>query len=310
MSLMHHILSGSLRVLGRDRDAAEVEAAAAAASEGSRPSERSVEEIPLAAPDSAPAPRMIFTESDHSAMAGAPGSSSGSSSGRSESSFSPSSSPSAPAEAGAAGSGGAASTDLTGSAGGGSAQDAGPADEKEGKPEAATDVQAQPVEQPAVTPDLHADPLAGIYSDRVRERIEQDAFRSASRTAQDSEIARRAADLLPPELRSVLQHTEPHLDVSPAARSARIEALNGEIPRWAKGSPEHDPSIIRVLEGSSAQSHHLAGHSRPSVEMHAAPSAQAPDRASDRGATSSPEQPSTQPSASPSRFAAGRELDR
>lgn len=107
-------------------------------------------------------------------------------------------------------------------------------------------------------PDLTDDPLAGLCSDRLRDNLSRDAFRSASSTAQDSAIvaeADRAARIaaMPDCLRDALAPFArvpdvPLPDHSPAARAERIEALGGEIPAWAKGDLQNDPKLLKMLE--------------------------------------------------------------
>jgi hypothetical protein len=122
--------------------------------------------------------------------------------------------------------------------------------EKEAKSEHVQEPTEKPQPQPQPNeqqPSLQDDPFEGIYSERMRQRIESDAFRTSSATAQDSAISSAADRLLQPELRSVLTRDVPPIDISPAARRARIDALAGEIPKWARGDVENDPSVLRTL---------------------------------------------------------------
>jgi hypothetical protein len=86
--------------------------------------------------------------------------------------------------------------------------------------------------------ELHADPLAGIRSARLRDSIQRDAFRTASSDAQDSEIRSAAERML-----NLGLPFPPTPDLSPAAQQARIEALHGELPTWARGDARYDTAV-------------------------------------------------------------------
>lgn len=95
------------------------------------------------------------------------------------------------------------------------------------------------------------DPLAGLYSERLRTSLEREAFRTADTIAQDSAIAER---VLSPAARALLAraqgvgHEPLPFDISRVAQEARIAALNGEIPTWARGNPGYDPALTRAAE--------------------------------------------------------------
>ncbi len=107
-----------------------------------------------------------------------------------------------------------------------------------------------PTPEPHVhQPDLHDDPLAGLHSERLRDRLQRDAFSTASQTAQDSAISHRADQLsrrYDPAVNNTLEL--PALDVSPATRQASWAALGGAVPGWVKGDPVYDPALIRAAE--------------------------------------------------------------
>lgn len=64
--------------------------------------------------------------------------------------------------------------------------------------------------------------------------------------------------LLSPAARDLLSRAEtvgnkpPPLDVSRTAQDARIEALNGELPSWARNNPAFDPTLIQAAESALA----------------------------------------------------------
>lgn len=91
--------------------------------------------------------------------------------------------------------------------------------------------------------ELHADPLAGIRSARLRDSIQRDAFRTASSDAQDSEIRSAAERML-----NLGLPFPPTPDLSPAAQQARIEALHGELPTWARGDVRYDTAARTLSE--------------------------------------------------------------
>ena len=100
-----------------------------------------------------------------------------------------------------------------------------------------------------------ADPLAGLYSSRLRDALEREAFGSASSIAQDSAIVARA-DSFAHRFEERSKSFGPYsvsIDISRTAQNARIAALNGEIPLFARGDPELDPAITRALGRSTSR---------------------------------------------------------
>jgi hypothetical protein len=101
-----------------------------------------------------------------------------------------------------------------------------------------------------------ADPLVGLHSFRLRDSLEREAFRTADSVAQDSAIAER---VLSPTARALFEraqgisHESAPFDISRAAQDARITALKGEIPPFARGDPALDPAIIRAMDRSTSQ---------------------------------------------------------
>ncbi|EKS9884145.1 hypothetical protein BTK96_001052 [Burkholderia pyrrocinia] len=133
-----------------------------------------------------------------------------------------------------------------------------------------------------------ADPLAGLHSFRLRDSLEREAFRTADSIAQDSAIAERA---LSPTARAlferaqVISHESVPLDISRAAQDARITALQGEIPPFARGDPSLDPAIVRAMERSPSQSPGLAqeqARTQAPAESTASLSSQSPVATSSR----------------------------
>lgn len=316
MSLMHSLLAGALRFAGRHADAQEVEAAASGC--GSRPAPpEPPDEIPPSAPlEPTPAALVIHgDERDVASGYAAPAAdvSAGSSSAGSEAANGPAAASAASAEAGG-------TATAWGGAGAGSAE----GEDREGKPESVQEHAATPQQQPHEQPsNLHDDPLAGIHSERLRQRIESDAFKASSGAAQDSAIASAADRLLQPELRSVLTRDVPPIDTTPAARQARIAALGGEIPKWARGDLENDPAVIRAM--SAARDSKTASNSavngvrlrEPAKAPAPASTAATAQRIGQRVvsepaqvAAQSPAQLPKQLPSQPSRAAAGRDLER
>lgn len=92
------------------------------------------------------------------------------------------------------------------------------------------------------------DPLAGVYSPRMREQITREAWNQAGGEAQDRAIADRAGQIaergekaIEPAVRDIHKIVReryadrpepPLLDVSPEAQASRIKALNGAVPPW------------------------------------------------------------------------------
>lgn len=247
MTIARHLLAAAMRFAGRHRDAAEVEEAA---QPGPSPREIPPDEIPptAAAPDQ---PALVIHRDERDAAIGhgfggdSPASESTSSS--SAASASPTTGESASSSAGSSASAGSSSS---ASHRDGERSDA--ADRSQRQP-TADHLDLRHQHQPDQLPNLHDDPLAGIRSDHLRERLERDAFASASTGAQDSAIARRADQLLPPELRgSRSDFPASLLDTSPAARTARINALHGQLPDWVRGDPSSDPALIRSASSPAA----------------------------------------------------------
>jgi hypothetical protein len=159
--------------------------------------------------------------------------------------------------------GGEAEADGGGHVGGGHEGDSGAGHEAHGRDgdgtHAPTDAHHAPAahgahtSEPAETYTHDIDPhnpLAGLHSDTLRKQLEREAFRGADATAQDSAIATEA---LSPGAAAMQRleaaGREPEtLDVSREAQAARVAALNGEIPAWARGSAEYDPALIRARE--------------------------------------------------------------
>lgn len=282
MTLMHSLLASALRFTGRHREASEIEAAAEPAPWRSpTPPERIPPSPPLAS-----TPAMIICGDERDRAYGSPGgSSAGASAGSGVS-----------AETGQRGSSSAntaSASQATASGSGGHTGGAGTEAEREdGLNERSRDSQphAVPVEhgthdtsEPEL-PNLHDAPFAGLHSARLRDRLEREALAGASSTAQDAAITRAADRLLPPELRSLLNHDlPPHLlDVTPAARSARIDALGGEVPAWVKDDPAHDPTILRAREARPAPAHEPAHSPAPSLAPRSPAQPAAPAHHSER----------------------------
>lgn len=76
---------------------------------------------------------------------------------------------------------------------------------------------------------LRDDPTHGIRSVRLREHIEHAGFRAASADAQDSEIARRAAEIAPGFRHLAAASLKPY-DISLEARAARLAAVGNDRP--------------------------------------------------------------------------------
>lgn len=142
-------------------------------------------------------------------------------------------------------------------------------------------------------------PLSGLRSDRLRDSLEREAFRSADSIAQDSAIAARARTFA--ERVDSGAHEPLAIDISRAAQDARIAALNGEVPAWVRGNPELDPAILKAAEQASVRAPMHAPEQSP---FHA------PDCAPAQSHQQSPDRAPTQTHVSaPSRMS-GREFDR
>lgn len=240
MSLMHKILAGALRAAGRHREAGEVEEAGTP-----EPARRPVPPEPV--PESGPVP-----ESRPSAPATVPDTSRPRDGGTVAAASSSSSQAAASSPGGAE-----ASTSAAGCASGGGRKGE---HESGGKGAAANEAEEEKEKRldptrPGATPEhaspatLDADPLAGLHSERLRDCLERDAFRAASGDAQDSAIWRNASRTLPLDVLRQFQPGTPHPGASSrAARAARIDALRGEIPHWAKGDPQNDPTLLRATQ--------------------------------------------------------------
>jgi len=241
MSIMHSLLEGFLRFAGRHQDANEV--AAAAAPEPIKRDEPA-EEIPLS--DSLPEPALHASPSSEEAhdQGGSRDSSS------SESTGAPSGGSTAPEAVSPSAPAGGASSAHGGSVAGSGDEESSESASNEHASEAAPDVPPAAPLGPEI--DL-LDPLSVIYSDHLRESIERDAFASASSLAQDSEIA-RAARLLPPELSNTLAHDIPvaYQNATSAERAARIVALRGDMPGWAKKDLEREFAAASPVTSSAA----------------------------------------------------------
>jgi len=96
-----------------------------------------------------------------------------------------------------------------------------------------------------------SDPLSGLYSDRLRQSLEQEAFRNAAPVAQDSAIVEKAKTFS--ERVKAGNHQPPPLDISRAAQDARIAALEGAIPAWVRGNRELDPALLKASEAASTR---------------------------------------------------------
>lgn len=110
--------------------------------------------------------------------------------------------------------------------------------------------EAMPVTEHGTQPIDTSDPLAGLYSSRLRDSLTREAFGSASGAAQDSAIVARA-DSFAHRFHERAQSFGPDavpIDISRSAQEARIVALNGEIPPFARGDSTLDPTLIRALD--------------------------------------------------------------
>lgn len=239
MSFMHKILAGALRAAGRHREAGEVEEAGTP-----EPARRPTppDPVPESGPvqETRPSPTAAALDAPHSRDGGTGAAASSSS-----------------AQAAALGPGGAEAS-TTG--GGGASEGSKGEHESGGKGAAANEAEEEKEKRldptrPGATPEhaspatLDADPLAGLHSERLRDRLERDAFRAASGDAQDSAIWRSASRTLPLDVLRQFQPGTPHPGASSrAAHAARIDALRGEIPHWAKGDPQNDPTLLRATQ--------------------------------------------------------------
>jgi len=248
MTIMHHLLAGGLRFVGRFRDAAEVEAAAQPAP-ARRPTP--AEFIPPSEPLPS-TPAIVSHGAEHGVHGATSHESGGASSPAPEAGGGSGSSEGTVAQAGTAGSGGSLGGSQTDSGQGAHAEHDDPEHaEDHGHQQDSHSHHALP------TPESHAlrDPLDGIYSERFRARLEREAFAGASETAKDSAIVQTADRLLPAEVRGLLQHDVPNIDISTAARSARIEGLGGEMPAWAQLELFKDPAHARLVEAAASLEH-------------------------------------------------------
>lgn len=271
MTLMHKLLAATLRAAGRHRDAAEVEEAASP-----EPARRPAPpELIPEMPDLPASPPARIASDDRETTARAAGSADrGSSASRT-----------GPADSGPGiGGGDVGSSPQAGAGSGKGSSGIRPGQEEaEAEQERLRDPSrpgALPgqAHNPAAAgpPMLADDPLAGLHSERLRERLERDAFRTASTTAQDTAIWRSAANTLPPDVLCQFKPSTPHPGASSkAARSARIDALRGQIPEWAQGDPQNDPALLRAGQPRTR------GHTAPRAAMPAPTSA--PIRGHDTG---------------------------
>jgi hypothetical protein len=274
MTIMHHLLAGALRVAGRFRDAAEVESAAQPEpARGPTP----VEYIPPSEPLPS-TPAIVSHDAEHGAHGATSHESGGTSSPAPEAGGGGGSSDGTAAQAGAAGSGDSLGSGQIDS-GQGSHAEGDDSEHAEDGHQQDTHSQHTPP-----TPESHAlrDPLDGIYSERFRARLEREAFVGASSTAQDSAIVQTADRLLPAEVRGLLQHDVPNIDISTAARSARIEGLGGEMPAWAQLELFKDSAHARLVEAAASRENHTQSHirqSEPTTEVSRASTERASSRA-------------------------------
>jgi hypothetical protein len=248
MTIMHHLLAGALRVAGRFRDAAEVESAAQPEpARGPTP----VESIPPSEPLPS-TPAIVSHDAEHEAHGATSHESGGASSPAPEAGGGSGSSDGTVAQAGTAGSGDSLDSSQIDSGQGSHAEHDDPEHgEDHGHQQDTHSHHALP------TPESHAlrDPLDGIYSERFRARLEREAFAGASETAKDSAIVQTADRLLPAEVRGLLQHDVPNIDISTAARNARIEGLGGEMPAWAQLELFKDSAHARSVEAAAPPEH-------------------------------------------------------
>lgn len=246
MTLMHKLLAGAMRAAGRHRDAAEIEEAGTP--EPSRrpaPPEAMPESGPVqeSRPSAAPSAR-IATGDDHKtaarAAAGAAPSAGGAGGGAA---------PTAEGGIGSAGGEREAATGGGGSRAGGTRPEAEESEQEKAQDPSRPSAILGQAQAPGELPGLDSDPLAGLHSERLRERLERDAFRAASGDAQDSAIWRSAVRTLPPDVLIKFQPGTPHPGASSrAARAARIDALRGQIPDWARGDPQNDPTLLHSAQ--------------------------------------------------------------
>jgi len=282
MTIMHTLLASALRFTGRHKEAAAVEAAGSDAPPP-RP-EPVFEEIPLPPP---PAHQPAVVQGDPTDFRhGAPAPSAGPSAGRSAGS--------APSlgSSGSSGSGGGAGApgaDMSSGSGGGGRSSAG-----SGKEVSAAHPDAHPDAHDKHTDTHHKpfdrdDPLAGLRSERLKEKVSSDAFKSASASAQDTAIGEEARMLLPEFMRPMFKPERDlgpgPIDISKEARQARIDALHGEIPQWAKNT-DLDPAMHAKAAPTHAKARtqertqeHTQEHATPAHQ----PAAAAPGRQRDDG---------------------------
>lgn len=252
MSIYHKIMIGWFEGLGDQKRAAEVREALA---EASAPPQKKEEEKPQEKIDTRPLEQAKAHITDGKSSSGfrygdgtgaapgasAPASSSSNQQAAAASSSSSSSSSSAPESGrGGGGSGSGAEAGAGGEKGGEKGEKQDTKQDTKTDDKAHEPVSIEPLKMPL------DDPLAGLYSDRMKSKIITTAGQRLSSTARDSVIAQEAA-LLPPQLRGLAGKVNVDWDISKEGREKRIAALNGEIPECYRGT-KFDPAVIKFAE--------------------------------------------------------------
>ena len=129
------------------------------------------------------------------------------------------------------------------------------------------------------------DPMRGVWSEPMRQKIETQAARGVSDEAKNSVIHEKAYGAESSHVHSlfplsVSQKFDPsikfNLDLNPESRQSRINDLGGEIPTWARGHRDFDPALL-----TPQSNHHSADRDASRVADHCANSA--PTRAPSGG---------------------------